>query len=168
MILTIPTTEAMESLGRSIAFVAHAGDVFILTGELGAGKTTFARGFGEGLAVETPVSSPTFVVAREHPSRTPHTPPLVHIDAYRLGSAAEFEELDIDVPSSIVLAEWSAPSASLLSDTWLELEFHRPSGEGDDFDTDQPRTITLTPHGSGEAFLARVRGALEGSHVSLD
>jgi len=148
MILQVETSANMEEVGERLGAVAMAGDVIVLTGELGAGKTTFARGFGRGLGVESPVSSPTFIVARTHPVTDSTRPPLVHIDAYRLGSLGEMDELDVDVAHSVVLAEWAAPYASALSDSWLEISFVRPVasdvGDGDD---DEPRTLTFTTHG---------------------
>jgi len=141
---------------------------FVLTGELGAGKTTFSRGFGDALELDTPVSSPTFVVAREHRLAQGPIPRLVHIDAYRVGSAAELDELDIDVPGSIVLAEWSAPYASVLSESFVEMVFERPMGEGEDFESDQPRTVTFRGHGNCSEFLSRVSAALEGFDVLSD
>jgi tRNA threonylcarbamoyl adenosine modification protein YjeE len=99
----------MEALGEAFGLLARAGDVLVLTGELGAGKTTFTRGFGEALRLQTPVSSPTFIVARTHNRENVDAPVFVHIDAYRLGSMAELQDLDIDVNSSIVVAEWAAP-----------------------------------------------------------
>lgn len=147
----VPTSDAMEKLGAALGAVASAGDVIVLTGELGAGKTTFARGFGEALGLSTAVSSPTFVVAREHSST--HGTPLVHIDAYRLGAAVELEDLDIDVENSIVLAEWARPFASVLSSSWLDIEIERPVGsDGGDVDSDQPRSVTITVHGDDDRY----------------
>jgi tRNA threonylcarbamoyladenosine biosynthesis protein TsaE len=166
MSVTIPTAHAMEAVGFAMGAVARAGDVVILSGPLGAGKTTFARGFGEGLTVETPVSSPTFVVAREHPSTDATRPPLVHIDAYRLGSAGELDELDIDVEHCVVVAEWAAPYASVLSDRWIEISFDRPVGGGGDLDSDQPRQLTLVAHGESGNTLARFGQVLGGLDVS--
>jgi tRNA threonylcarbamoyladenosine biosynthesis protein TsaE len=85
---TIDDTEAMEELGRELGRQLRAGDLVVLTGPLGAGKTTLTRGIGEGLGVRGPVQSPTFVLARTHPSLV-GGPPLVHVDAYRLSGAAE-------------------------------------------------------------------------------
>lgn len=150
--MKVATSEQMEALGRSMGFRAEAGDVIVLTGELGAGKTTFARGFGNALGLTTPVSSPTFVVAREHRREVAEKPALVHIDAYRLSQAAELDDLDIDVPRSIVLAEWAAPYASVLSHSWLEIRFTRPiGGESDDIEGDQPREIDVIVHGEDRA-----------------
>jgi len=148
MKLVVDTTDEMEMLGEKLGKVAEAGDVIVLSGELGAGKTTFARGFGRALALTAPVSSPTFVVARTHTSDDPARPPLVHIDAYRLSSVLELEDLDIDVPHSIVVAEWGAPFAEVLSPDWFEVHLVRPeAGELIDFDADEPRTVTLVCHG---------------------
>lgn len=152
MTLNVATSEQMEALGRSMGSRADAGDVIVLTGELGAGKTTFARGFGDALGLTTAVSSPTFVVAREHRREMTGQPALVHIDAYRLSQAAELEDLDIDVPRSIVLAEWAAPYASVLSRSWLEIRVSRPiGGESDDIEGDQPRELDVIVHGDDMA-----------------
>jgi tRNA threonylcarbamoyl adenosine modification protein YjeE len=94
----------MESLGAQLARHLKAGDVVLLEGELGAGKTTLTRGIGEGLKAKGTVQSPTFVLARTH--RTEAGPQLVHVDAYRLGSAVELDDLDIDFERSIVVIEW--------------------------------------------------------------
>lgn len=148
MKLVVKTSQDMETLGERLGQVARPGDVIVLTGELGAGKTTFARGFGRSLNLEAPVSSPTFVVARTHRSVTPDAPPLVHVDAYRLGSAGELEDLDIDVEHSIVLAEWAAPYAQVLAPDWLEIELLRPEGgEIGDVESDEPRHVALIVHG---------------------
>lgn len=148
MKVEIPTSEAMERFGEACAGVARAGDVIILTGELGAGKTTFARGFGRALHLATPMSSPTFVVARTHQPSTAGQPPVVHIDAYRIGSLAEMADLDVDSDSSIVLAEWAAPYASALSDSWCEIVVERPvATELVDIESDEPRQVSLSSHG---------------------
>ncbi|WP_244303295.1 tRNA (adenosine(37)-N6)-threonylcarbamoyltransferase complex ATPase subunit type 1 TsaE [Leucobacter coleopterorum] len=81
----------------------------ILTGPLGAGKTTLTRGIGEGLGVRGPVQSPTFVLARTHPSLVGGAP-LVHVDAYRLAGIEELDDLDIDFERSVVVAEWGPGS----------------------------------------------------------
>jgi tRNA threonylcarbamoyl adenosine modification protein YjeE len=119
----IPTSEDMHELGRSLANHLQAGDLVILIGPLGAGKTTITRGVGEGLGVEGNVSSPTFVIARTH-KRESH-PPLVHVDAYRLGSPAELDDLDIPFASSIVLVEWGKGLTQDISEHWLEVELVR-------------------------------------------
>ena len=129
---TISTAEEMHDLGLQLARELKAGDLVILTGPLGAGKTTLTRGVGEGLKAIGNVSSPTFVIARTH-KRQGSDIPLVHVDAYRLGSVHEFDDLDIDLRNSIVLVEWGRGFAEDLTDTWLDLEIERSSDpESDD------------------------------------
>src|SRR5690606_17238443 len=106
--LTVTSPEQMRELGRGLAKLVRAGDLVLLSGELGAGKTTLTRGLGEGLGVRGSVTSPTFVIARVHPSLG-DGPPLVHVDAYRLaGGLDEMEDLDLDVslPESVIVVEW--------------------------------------------------------------
>ncbi|WP_308192541.1 tRNA (adenosine(37)-N6)-threonylcarbamoyltransferase complex ATPase subunit type 1 TsaE [Microbacterium sp. Au-Mic1] len=147
--LEIRTAEAMEQLGRRIGADLVAGDVLILTGPLGAGKTTFTRGLAEGLGVRGPVQSPTFVIARTHPSLVGRAP-LVHMDAYRLGSAAELDDLDVDVPGSVVVVEWGRGMAEELADAWWDIELERPVGavadelSAEELDADAPRVVTIT------------------------
>ena len=166
MRLLIPTSADMEHWGHRCGMAARAGDVVVLTGELGAGKTTFARGFGEALDLDTPVSSPTFIVARTHQRQRPGLPPLVHVDAYRLGSAAELDELDIAVESSIVLAEWAAPYADTLASSWVEVSLSRPVGDAADLEADEPRDVTLKGHGAKGDLLHRLTEAGKDFHVS--
>jgi tRNA threonylcarbamoyladenosine biosynthesis protein TsaE len=142
----IATSDEMEHLGRRIGAQLAAGDLLILTGPLGAGKTTFTRGLAEGLGVRGPVQSPTFVIARTHPSLVGRAP-LVHVDAYRLGSAAELDDLDLDLDRSVVVIEWGRGMAEELADSWWDIELERPVG-GDDIDAseldaDAPRIITI-------------------------
>ena len=103
--LPVPTPEQMEECGRRVAAV--------LTGELGAGKTTFARGLGAGLGARGTVTSPTFVLASTHP--TASGTPFVHVDAYRLHDAVELDDLDLDPAGAITVVEWGAPFADALS-----------------------------------------------------
>lgn len=142
----VATAEAMEQLGRRIGEQLGAGDLLVLTGPLGAGKTTFTRGLAEGLGVRGPVQSPTFVIARTHPSLVGGAP-LVHVDAYRLGSAAELDDLDIDFTRSVVVIEWGRPMADAVADEWWDIELERPVGGGDigddDLDADAPRFVTI-------------------------
>ena len=119
----IATSEDMHSLGVKVSKVLRAGDLAILIGPLGAGKTTFTRGVGEGLEVEGNVSSPTFVVARTH--KREGKAPFVHVDAYRLGSPAELDDLDIPFASSIVFVEWGKGLTNDISENWLEVEIAR-------------------------------------------
>ena len=142
--LTIETAEQMHELGIRIAKTLNAGDLVILTGPLGAGKTTFTRGVGEGLNVIGNVSSPTFVIARTH-RREGTSVPLVHVDAYRLSSPQEFDDLDIDTEQSIVLVEWGRGFADDLLDSWAEIEIER-----DNSGATEARTLTIT--GFGDAW----------------
>lgn len=150
--------DAMHELGVAFGRVLLAGDLVILTGPLGAGKTTFTRGIGEGLGVRGPVQSPTFVIARTHPSLVGGAP-LVHVDAYRLADATEVEDLDLDFDGSVVVAEWGAGLVDA-RDSWVEVVIDRPVGgahAGAELATDdpdefaeapvEPRTLTVTGHG---------------------
>ena len=153
---TIADPETMHAFGLELAGLLRAGDLMVLTGPLGAGKTTFTRGLGEGLRVRGAVTSPTFVLARTHPS-TIGGPPLVHVDAYRLSSAMELDDLDIDFARSIVVVEWGRGLLDGITDSWLDIEIQRPLGASEaapDVDADaaaldlpEPRTVTVTGHG---------------------
>ncbi|MFF7633915.1 tRNA (adenosine(37)-N6)-threonylcarbamoyltransferase complex ATPase subunit type 1 TsaE [Kitasatospora sp. NPDC008050] len=128
--LTVPTPELMTGLGRRLAGVLRPGDLVLLSGELGAGKTTLTRGLGEGLGVRGAVTSPTFVIARVHPSLV-GGPALVHVDAYRLGGGLdEMEDLDLDVslPQSVVVVEWGEGKVEELSQERLEVRIERALG----------------------------------------
>jgi len=178
--LDVLTPDDMEDLGRRLATVLRPGDLVLLTGRLGAGKTTFTRGIGEGLGVRGPVTSPTFVLARTHPS-TAGGPPLVHVDAYRLTSAVELDDLDIDFRRSVVVMEWGAGLVEGLADSWLDIRIERPEGaptpdpgtagdgdgheEGDDLMDDlvEPRTVLISAVGErwtevGAALAAAIAG----------
>jgi len=143
--LTVATPQAMAALGQSIARQLRAGDLVLLNGELGAGKTTLTRGIGAALGVRGAVTSPTFVLARTHP-RAEGEPPLVHVDAYRLGSAMELDDLDIDYAASIVVVEWGAGLLDGVAQSWLSIDIERPHG-GDPEAEVEPRTLVLTGHG---------------------
>ena len=142
--MIIESPEAMAELGAALAKELRAGDLVLLNGELGAGKTTLTRGIGEALGVRGAVTSPTFVLARTHPA---DPAPLVHVDAYRLASAMELDDLDIDYPGSIVVVEWGKGLTDGLTDDWLEIDIERPHG-GDPEAEAEPRTVTLTAHGA--------------------
>lgn len=122
----IDTADEMERFAARLAPVLQAGDLVLLVGELGAGKTTFTRGLGAALGVRGTVTSPTFVLARTHPR--PTGPALVHVDAYRLGSALELDDLDIDFASSIVVVEWGDGLLDGVTDSWLRIEIDRTRG----------------------------------------
>lgn len=123
----LPTAEDTRECGRRIGRLLRAGDLVVLTGDLGAGKTTFTQGLGEGLGVRGPVTSPTFVIARVHPSLV-DGPDLVHVDAYRLGGGAELDDLDLDtdLTDSVTVIEWGAGLAEQLSGDRLEITLERP------------------------------------------
>ncbi|MEU2928332.1 tRNA (adenosine(37)-N6)-threonylcarbamoyltransferase complex ATPase subunit type 1 TsaE [Streptomyces sp. NPDC007251] len=140
--LTITSPEQMRELGRRLAKLLRAGDLVMLSGELGAGKTTLTRGLGEGLGVRGAVTSPTFVIARVHPSLG-DGPPLVHVDAYRLGGGLdEMEDLDLDVslPDSVIVVEWGEGKVEELTEDRLQVVIHRAVGDT----TDEVRHVTLT------------------------
>ncbi|MBO2440067.1 tRNA (adenosine(37)-N6)-threonylcarbamoyltransferase complex ATPase subunit type 1 TsaE [Actinomadura nitritigenes] len=129
MTVTVPTDRDMRELGVRLAGLLRAGDLLVMTGHLGAGKTTLTQGIGEGLKVRGPVTSPTFVIARVHPSLA-GGPPLVHVDAYRLGGFAELDDLDLDasLAESVTIVEWGEGLAEGLADDRLEVIISR--GEG--------------------------------------
>lgn len=151
--------EAMHDLGRRIAVHLRAGDLVVLTGALGAGKTTLTQGIGSGLRVRGPITSPTFVIARVHPSEVGGCA-LVHVDAYRLGSIAEVDDLDLDatLESSVTVVEWGEGLVDDLASDRLDIAIDRPRGEhiaGPDGDRQvahpgpdaQPRTVTVSSLG---------------------
>lgn len=144
------TPERMHEFGLALGAALGAGDLLILTGPLGAGKTTLSRGIGEGLGVRGPVTSPTFVLARTHPSLV-GGPPLIHVDAYRLGSALEVDDLDLDLARSVVIVEWGREVAEVLAERWLEIEIVRPTaGEAGDGES-EPRRLRFFAGGAGAA-----------------
>ncbi|MGQ7295419.1 tRNA (adenosine(37)-N6)-threonylcarbamoyltransferase complex ATPase subunit type 1 TsaE [Quadrisphaera sp. KR29] len=122
----------MHALGRELAAVLRPGDLVVLTGDLGAGKTTLAQGLGDGLGVRGPVTSPTFVISRVHPSLV-GGPALVHVDAYRLGSAAEVDDLDLDasLEEAVTVVEWGAGLVEQLAADRLEVHLERPATEAE-------------------------------------
>jgi len=140
----IPDPAAMEELGARIAALLRAGDLVLLEGELGAGKTTMTRGLGRALGARGAITSPTFVLAREHP--TASGVPLVHVDAYRLATAAELDDLDLDFAHAIVVVEWGAGKLDGVADSWLEVRIERPPAGDPDAEA-EPRHVTITPHG---------------------
>lgn len=121
-----------ERLGRAVGARLRAGDVVVLSGPLGAGKTVLARGIGAGLGVRGPVTSPTFVIAREHPALPGgRGVPLVHVDAYRLGGLAELDDLDLDTDllDAVVVVEWGEGMAERLAEEHLLIRLHRRDDE---------------------------------------
>jgi len=150
--LRIATDGDMRDLGRRLAALLRAGDLVILAGPLGAGKTTLVQGIGAGLGVRGPVTSPTFVIARVHPALTGSGPALVHADAYRLGSFGEVDDLDLDTDagSAVTVVEWGTGLAEPLAEDRLEITIE-PDQDGD------VRTVRINGHG------ARWHGVLTGA-----
>ncbi|WIB32621.1 tRNA (adenosine(37)-N6)-threonylcarbamoyltransferase complex ATPase subunit type 1 TsaE [Curtobacterium sp. MCSS17_005] len=152
---TVDGTEAMGELGARLAAVLRAGDLVVLTGPLGAGKTTLTRGLGAALGARGQVSSPTFVLARTHP--TTAGPDLVHVDAYRLSDPVELDDLDLDWDAAIVVVEWGRGMVDGISDSVLDVEITRATGadagsaDTDDTDPDdvpdEPRRVVVTATG---------------------
>lgn len=140
--VTLPDREATQTWGRRLGALLRAGDVVVLTGGLGAGKTTLTQGIAEGLGVRGPITSPTFVIARVHPSLV-GGPELVHVDAYRLDGSLELDDLDLDseLDEAVTVIEWGAGLAEELSQKRLELVI--------DVDTStEVRSIRLQPNGA--------------------
>jgi tRNA threonylcarbamoyl adenosine modification protein YjeE len=152
----IATSAEMTALGESLAADLVAGDLVVLVGPLGAGKTTLTRGIGAGLNVRGRVQSPTFVLARTHPPLGAG-PALVHVDAYRLADALELDDLDIDFAASVVVVEWGKGMLDGVAESWLELDIVRPTGAaseagdapgGVDADIgEEPRTVAIRGFG---------------------
>jgi tRNA threonylcarbamoyladenosine biosynthesis protein TsaE len=145
--VTAASADDTRELGRRLAPSLFAGDLVILSGDLGAGKTTFTQGLGEGLQVRGAVTSPTFVISRVHPSLV-GGPALVHVDAYRLGGLAELDDLDLDVSvaDSVTVVEWGEGLAEGLADDRLDVALTRTTGAtGDDAEA---RTVRITPVGA--------------------
>jgi tRNA threonylcarbamoyladenosine biosynthesis protein TsaE len=118
----VPTAARMRDLGVRLAGLLRAGDLVVLSGPLGAGKTTLTQGIGAGLGVRGQVTSPTFVIARVHPSLR-GGPDLVHADAYRLGSRAEVDDLDLDadIGRAVTVVEWGEGLVEDLAASFLEI-----------------------------------------------
>ncbi|WP_243843029.1 tRNA (adenosine(37)-N6)-threonylcarbamoyltransferase complex ATPase subunit type 1 TsaE [Mumia sp. ZJ430] len=154
------TADDAHDFGARLATLLRPGDVIVMSGGLGAGKTTLTQGIGDGLGVRGPVTSPTFVLARTHPNLG-DGPPLVHVDAYRLDGALELDDLDLDTATedSVTVVEWGEGMAEDLSDSWLEVRLERraatvldPLGaeapERDDATDHDVRLVTVKPHGA--------------------
>jgi tRNA threonylcarbamoyladenosine biosynthesis protein TsaE len=127
----VATAVDMHDLGRRLGARLRPGDLVLLTGDLGAGKTTLTQGLGEGLGVRGPITSPTFVIARVHPSIAKDGIPLVHVDAYRLGTLDELDDLDLDatVAESVTVVEWGEGKAEVLTDDRLDIVISRELAE---------------------------------------
>lgn len=180
----IASAEEMRELGENIAHTLSGGDVLLLSGPLGAGKTTLAQGLGAGLNISEPIVSPTFTIARELEGTFATGKPmhLVHVDAYRLGGAdwapgqdaknALLDELEslgldeeLDTPSNdtVVLMEWGEQMATVLSNQRLEIKIGIPqdtSKHTDELTSEGTRIVTLTP--CGESWESRIEIIEEG------
>ncbi|PYI67220.1 tRNA (adenosine(37)-N6)-threonylcarbamoyltransferase complex ATPase subunit type 1 TsaE [Arthrobacter livingstonensis] len=156
------TAEQTQRLAENLAGLLRAGDLIVLSGGLGAGKTTFTQGLGRSLGVRDGIISPTFVLVRIHPNLpggpNPGGPDLVHVDAYRLGSEAEIDDIDLEntMDSSVTVVEWGAGRVEHLAASRLEIELVRATGFGatgssvpdfSDEDGDEPRTLRLSAVG---------------------
>lgn len=147
--LRIADADAMEALGARLAALLRAGDLVVLDGPLGAGKTTLTRGLGAALGARGAVTSPTFVLAREHP--TAAGVPLVHVDAYRLATARELDDLDLDYDGAIVVVEWGAGKLDGVTDSWIDVAIARDAA-------DDARDVVVTGHGDRWADLDAALG----------
>ena len=141
----LSTVDDTRAFGERLARLLRAGDLVLLVGPLGAGKTALAQGIGAGLGVRGDVTSPTFVIARVHPPdpRRGGRFPLVHVDAYRLGGAVEVDDLDLDATTeeSVTVVEWGQGIVEQLTDAHLEVRIDRRD--------DDTRVLTLVGHGGG-------------------
>jgi tRNA threonylcarbamoyladenosine biosynthesis protein TsaE len=142
--VTLADASATRAFGRRLAGHLRPGDLVLLVGQLGAGKTTLAQGIGEGLGVRGPIVSPTFIIARTHPSER-GGPPLIHVDAYRLGSLTELDDLDLDesVDASVTVGEWGEGLAEVLTDSHLTVRIDRGRGGGEVDSGSGPRRVTI-------------------------
>jgi tRNA threonylcarbamoyladenosine biosynthesis protein TsaE len=143
-----PDADDMREIGRALAAQLRAGDLIVLSGELGAGKTTFTQGVGAGLEIRGDVTSPTFVIAREHPSLR-DGPALVHVDAYRLGGIDELDDLDLEtsLEDSVTVVEWGEGVAEGLAESRLEVRIIRALADEEDGAELDPRRVLMTPIG---------------------
>lgn len=138
--MLVPTAEAMRALGVRLGALLRAGDLVILDGPLGAGKTTLTQGIAEGLRVRGPITSPTFVIARQHPSLV-GGPALVHVDAYRIETWDELEDLGFafEADANVIVAEWAAGRMDDVSEDRLLVRIDRAE--------DDERTVHVTTFG---------------------
>ena len=146
MTLTVraATADQTRALATRLAGLLRAGDLLVLSGDLGAGKTTFTQGLGAAMRVRGDVTSPTFVISRVHPSLV-GGPALVHVDAYRLHGALELDDLDLDasLDEAVTVVEWGTGVAEDLADDRLEVQILRSHGDTED----ETRTLRLTAVG---------------------
>ncbi|WP_028653817.1 tRNA (adenosine(37)-N6)-threonylcarbamoyltransferase complex ATPase subunit type 1 TsaE [Nocardioides sp. J54] len=148
LVVEVPSAEEMRALGERLAVLLRPGDVVVLSGELGAGKTTFTQGLGAGLGVRGGITSPTFVIARVHPPLG-DGPALVHVDAYRLHGQAELDDLDLDtdLDEAVTVVEWGTGLAEGLADARLEVRIVRATAATDVDPEADPRLVEVDPVG---------------------
>jgi tRNA threonylcarbamoyladenosine biosynthesis protein TsaE len=143
-VITVPTAEDMHQLGVNLSAHLRAGDLVLVNGPLGAGKTVLAQGVGAGLGV-TGITSPTFVISRVHKAAVP----FIHVDAYRLVDSENpnlyLDDLDLDIAGSITLIEWGGAESARLSEDRLEITIDR---------SDDPRKVEITAVGTRWAGFA--------------
>ena len=145
----LATAEDTRAWGARLGRLLSAGDLVVLAGGLGAGKTTLTQGLAEGVGVRGPITSPTFVIARVHPSLV-GGPALVHVDAYRLGGFAELDDLDLDtsLDDAVTVVEWGEGIAEGLADDRVEVHIERAvADEADDDRELDPRRVRIAPVG---------------------
>ncbi len=144
MKLVAGTADETREVGRRLAGLLRGGDLLVLSGDLGAGKTTFTQGLGAGLGVRGDVTSPTFVISRVHPSLA-GGPALVHVDAYRLGGLPELDDLDLDtsLDDAVTVVEWGTGVAESLAEDRLEVDIRRARGD----EAGETRTVRITAVG---------------------
>jgi tRNA threonylcarbamoyladenosine biosynthesis protein TsaE len=137
-VITIATAEAMHQLGVKLSAQLRAGDLVLVNGPLGAGKTVLAQGIGQGLGVSR-VTSPTFVISRVHKANVP----FIHVDAYRLVDSENpnlyLDDLDLDIANSITVIEWGGAESARLSEDRIEITIDR---------SDDVRKVEVNPIGS--------------------
>jgi tRNA threonylcarbamoyladenosine biosynthesis protein TsaE len=145
-VIEVADADALQAWGARLAAMLLPGDLVLLSGPLGAGKTTLAQGIGAGLGVTGPVVSPTFVIARVYRGGRL---PMVHVDAYRLGGVDEVDDLDLDasVADSVTVVEWGEGLVESLAENRLEVRIERPEGIADDGDDDDVRTVQVSGFG---------------------
>lgn len=158
--LVLSTADATHALGEAIGRLLHPGDLVILDGALGAGKTVLAKGIAVGMGITDTVMSPTFVIARVHRPAAAHGVTLVHVDAYRLGGALELDDLDLDtdLARAAVVVEWGQDRAEQLADDHLRVQLVRRA--------DDTRTARLT--GTGPRWSALAQQLLDKAVESPD
>lgn len=147
--LISPDAETTRNLGEALGRHLQAGDVVLLDGNLGAGKTTFVQGVSRALDVKGRVTSPTFIVARTHRARAAG-PSLVHVDAYRLEDALDLETIDLEdsLPESITFIEWGRGKVEGLAPERLEIELLRPAELVAEDPEREVRRLRFIPYGA--------------------